>query len=79
MCFREKAGSSNLCKSISLATAFGGQERQIATLNSFLKCNCRAELEQHDNGVITEENETYSDPLSVALLDNEQSSAIVPR
>ncbi|CAK8994237.1 unnamed protein product, partial [Durusdinium trenchii] len=34
---RRKAGSSNLCESVSLATAFGGLEKQIATLNSFLK------------------------------------------
>ena len=49
---RRKKGSSNLCESISLATAFGGLEKQIATLNSFLKScyDVRQELEQHDDG-----------------------------
>ena len=74
---RRKAGSSNLCESISLATAFGGLEKQIATLNSFLKSryDVRQELEQHDDGglrgqptVIAAEDATFQDPLSVAII-----------
>ena len=76
---RRKKGSSNLCESISLATAFGGLEKQIATLNSFLKSryDVRQELEQHDDGglrgqltVIAAEDATFQDPLSVAIIDS---------
>ena len=66
-------------KSRRLRRKAGSLEKQMATLNSFLKSNysVRDELERMDDGglrgtptVIAEEDQNFQDPKSVAILDS---------
>lgn len=75
---RRKAGSTCLCEAISLSTALGALEKQIAMWNSIRisRYDPRVQSEENDDGglrgkpvVIAAENPDFADPLSVAVVD----------
>ena len=75
---RRKAGSTCLCEAISLSTALGALEKQIAMWNSIRlsRYDPRAQNEADDDGglrgkpvVIAAEDPTFVDPLSIAVVD----------
>ena len=75
---RRKAGSTCLCEAISLSTALGALEKQIAMWNSICKSRYdpRVQTEADDDGglrgkpvVIAAEDPAFADPLSLAVVD----------
>ncbi|CAJ1416610.1 unnamed protein product [Effrenium voratum] len=75
---RRKAGSTNLCEAISMSTALGSMEKQVAMLESlrFSRYSPRHRLEIEDDGglqgeasVIASENPTFQDPAMIAVID----------
>ena len=76
---KRKAGNTLLCESISLSTAMGALEKQVATWRSLTQSNFRAkdfedadELERVLNSspsVIAAEDLRYSDPSVIAVAD----------
>ena len=75
---RRKAGNTMLCESISLSTALGALERQIAMWNSFRlsRFDPRQQAESDDHRgrrdaptVIASDDPGFTDPLSVAIID----------
>ena len=75
---RRKAGSTMLCESISLSTALGALEKQIATWDSFRlsRFDVRQRVLEDDHAgtrgeptVIASDDPNYQDPLSLAVVD----------
>ena len=75
---RRKAGSTCLCEAISLSTALGALEKQIAMWNSIClsRYDPRIQSEADDDKglrrkpvVIASEDPNFSDPLSLAIVD----------
>ena len=75
---RRKAGSTMLCESISLSTALGALEKQIATWDSIRISRYdvrQRRLEEDDSGmhgeptVLASDDPLHQDPLSLAIVD----------
>jgi len=75
---RRKAGNTMLCESISLSTALGALERQIAMWNSFRlsRYDPRLQAELDDSQgrrgapvVVASDDPDFADPLSIAIID----------
>ena len=72
---RRKAGPTNLCEAISMSTALGSMEKQVAMLES-LRFSRYSPLEIEDDGglqgkasVIASENPTFRDPSMIAVIE----------